>query len=402
MGLCSRGFTVGQDALKATLCKVTKHEKVCIENQHVFIPFAFDTFGFLAPEAVELLSRVQRVMHGNVMTPRFMDVVIGGVLCVCRISKERKEQDELDDLGLMKIKVLTQELSSNKDSHKMTSLNDGELGFFGKLSLELRYLLDGVLIANEAYDYLKKEKKKAFFLKIEACQTLTLIFVLVNGSHTPEFKMERGLDKVTLYHLLAPEGLNVPIKEVYGFGVQNREIEAFANHIGISSKKMPFTYLGILIGVNMERVDSRNIVVDKINKIEVSRVSSRIEVPGFLTHNIKVVVVEGYHFCPMGNHGVVRWCARVVELFKRECWETSGEPVKFPEILGLKKGGYCEFPKLRNLLVQLATYDMALIAGSGGSARPLMELLENCLILWLYSKTPTTVVLSKVLEAAVE
>ncbi|GKE19558.1 hypothetical protein Tco_1427135 [Tanacetum coccineum] len=69
------GFTVGQDALKAASCKVTKHEKACIENQHVFIPFAFDTFGFLAPEVVELLTRVQRVMNSNVMTPRSINVV---------------------------------------------------------------------------------------------------------------------------------------------------------------------------------------------------------------------------------------------------------------------------------------------------------------------------------------
>ncbi|GJU13398.1 hypothetical protein Tco_1135794 [Tanacetum coccineum] len=62
-------------ALKAVSCKVTKHEKACIENQHVFIPFAFDTFGFLAPEAVELLTRVQRVMNSNVMTPRSIIVV---------------------------------------------------------------------------------------------------------------------------------------------------------------------------------------------------------------------------------------------------------------------------------------------------------------------------------------
>ncbi|GJT39547.1 FAR1-related sequence 5-like protein [Tanacetum coccineum] len=39
------------------------------------IPFAFDTFGFLASEAMELLSRVQRVMHNNVMTLRSTDVV---------------------------------------------------------------------------------------------------------------------------------------------------------------------------------------------------------------------------------------------------------------------------------------------------------------------------------------
>ncbi|GJX36954.1 putative reverse transcriptase domain-containing protein [Tanacetum coccineum] len=73
--LSSRGFTAGQAALKAASCKVTKHEKTCIENQHVFTSFAFDTFGFLAPKVVELLSRVQQVMHNNVMTPRSTDVV---------------------------------------------------------------------------------------------------------------------------------------------------------------------------------------------------------------------------------------------------------------------------------------------------------------------------------------
>ncbi|GKA02676.1 hypothetical protein Tco_0675457 [Tanacetum coccineum] len=73
--LSSKGFIAGQAALKAASCKMTKHDKACIEIQHVFITFAFDTFGFLAPEAVELLSRVQRVMHSNVMTPRSTDVV---------------------------------------------------------------------------------------------------------------------------------------------------------------------------------------------------------------------------------------------------------------------------------------------------------------------------------------
>nr|GFA89270.1 putative reverse transcriptase domain-containing protein [Tanacetum cinerariifolium] len=73
--LSSRGFTTGQAALKVASCKVTKHEKACFENQHVFILFVFDTFGFLALEAVELLSRVQQVMHNNVMKPRSTDVV---------------------------------------------------------------------------------------------------------------------------------------------------------------------------------------------------------------------------------------------------------------------------------------------------------------------------------------
>jgi len=54
---------------------VAKHEKACSDNQHAFIPFAFDTFGFLLPKAIDLLHRVQKVMHNNVMSPKSMNVV---------------------------------------------------------------------------------------------------------------------------------------------------------------------------------------------------------------------------------------------------------------------------------------------------------------------------------------
>ncbi|GJS83585.1 phosphoglucan phosphatase DSP4, amyloplastic [Tanacetum coccineum] len=63
VGLRDNGFVAGQAALKAESSKVAKHEKACLENQHVFIPFAFNTFGFLAPEAEEFLNRVQRVVQ---------------------------------------------------------------------------------------------------------------------------------------------------------------------------------------------------------------------------------------------------------------------------------------------------------------------------------------------------
>ncbi|GJS71533.1 hypothetical protein Tco_0704374 [Tanacetum coccineum] len=80
VALSGRSFIVGHAALKVASCKMTKHEKSCIKNQHVFILFAFETFGFLAPEAVELLNRVQRVMNSNVMTHRSINVIF------CRIS----------------------------------------------------------------------------------------------------------------------------------------------------------------------------------------------------------------------------------------------------------------------------------------------------------------------------
>ncbi|KAJ0799682.1 putative exostosin [Helianthus annuus] len=65
VGLKDKGFVVGQAVLKAEASKVAKHEKACLENQHVFVPFAFDTFGGLAPNAVRLLNRVQKVVNSN-------------------------------------------------------------------------------------------------------------------------------------------------------------------------------------------------------------------------------------------------------------------------------------------------------------------------------------------------
>jgi hypothetical protein len=66
---------VGRAALKAASSKIVKYKKACSKNQHVFIPFTFDTFGFLAPDAVDLLKRIQKVMHSNVMSPRSMNEV---------------------------------------------------------------------------------------------------------------------------------------------------------------------------------------------------------------------------------------------------------------------------------------------------------------------------------------
>jgi hypothetical protein len=52
-----------------------KHEKACSNNQHVFMSFAFDIFGFLALEAVDLLKIIQKFMHNNIMSLRSMNIV---------------------------------------------------------------------------------------------------------------------------------------------------------------------------------------------------------------------------------------------------------------------------------------------------------------------------------------
>ena len=68
-------FPIGHATLNAASNKGTKHEKMCSDNQHVFIPFAFDIFCFLASKVVDLLRKVQRVMQNNVLSPRSINIV---------------------------------------------------------------------------------------------------------------------------------------------------------------------------------------------------------------------------------------------------------------------------------------------------------------------------------------
>ncbi|MCI39268.1 auxilin-like protein, partial [Trifolium medium] len=49
VGLTTENFTLGHTTLKVASSKVAKHERAHSDNQHVLLPFAFDTFGFLAP-----------------------------------------------------------------------------------------------------------------------------------------------------------------------------------------------------------------------------------------------------------------------------------------------------------------------------------------------------------------
>ncbi|GAU47853.1 hypothetical protein TSUD_404300 [Trifolium subterraneum] len=72
VGVTTEDFTVGQTTLKAASSKVAQYEIACSNNQHAFIPFAFDTFGFLAPYVVNILQRIQRVMHRNVVSHRLL------------------------------------------------------------------------------------------------------------------------------------------------------------------------------------------------------------------------------------------------------------------------------------------------------------------------------------------
>ena len=60
VGLGTWVFVVRQEAFKTNLSKWVKHEKTCYDNQHAFV-----LFGFLTPDVVDILQKVQRIMHNK-------------------------------------------------------------------------------------------------------------------------------------------------------------------------------------------------------------------------------------------------------------------------------------------------------------------------------------------------
>nr|GFB26060.1 putative reverse transcriptase domain-containing protein [Tanacetum cinerariifolium] len=79
VGLRDNVLVAAQAALKAESSKVAKHKKACLENQHVFILFAFDTFGFLASEAEKFLTRVQRVVQSNFLITKTQNFIFSRI-----------------------------------------------------------------------------------------------------------------------------------------------------------------------------------------------------------------------------------------------------------------------------------------------------------------------------------
>ncbi|GJS39203.1 putative RNA-directed DNA polymerase [Tanacetum coccineum] len=224
-----------------------------------------------------------------------------------------------------------------------------------------RFILDGVLVANEVVDYVKRNRGKGMLLKIDfekaydsvnwdyiqevmlqmgfgqkwckwidVCLQTSSISVLVNGSPTEEFKMSRGIrqgDPLSPFlFLIAAEGINVVVNEainndvlkgitverdrvvvshlqyaddtiffcdwsrnngrnlmwllkcfekasglrinlskskLYGVGVSEVEVEEMAHMLKCRPGKLPFMYLGLPIGVNMNKAGSWGIIVEK-------------------------------------------------------------------------------------------------------------------------------------------
>jgi hypothetical protein len=79
VGLMTENFTIWQATLKVASSKVPKHERTCYNNQH----------DFLALDVVNILKKLQRFMHNNVISSRSLDIVFKRIcFSIKKISDE--------------------------------------------------------------------------------------------------------------------------------------------------------------------------------------------------------------------------------------------------------------------------------------------------------------------------
>ncbi|GKB46476.1 RNA-directed DNA polymerase, eukaryota [Tanacetum coccineum] len=145
-----------------------------------------------------------------------------------------------------------------------------------------RQILDGPLMVNEIIDWYKQKKERLMILKIDfekafdsvswdfldqvlhftgfghtwrswirGCLSSAKASVLVNGSPTIEFNLQRGLK------------LNLHKSNLYGVGVDLTEVSNLALVTGCQAKCLHFSYLGLPVGSNMARINSWVPIVDK-------------------------------------------------------------------------------------------------------------------------------------------
>ncbi|GKG02295.1 cysteine-rich receptor-like protein kinase, partial [Tanacetum coccineum] len=128
------------------------------------------------------------------------------------------------------------------------------VGEVQKMFIKARYILDGVLIANETMEFLKKKKEKGLIFKVDfkkaydsinwrfllgimrimgfcnkwikwvdTCIRSSSMSILVNGYPSEEFGLERGVrqgDPLSHFlFILAAEGLNAIVSEAAEKGI---------------------------------------------------------------------------------------------------------------------------------------------------------------------------------------
>ncbi|GKB55750.1 putative RNA-directed DNA polymerase, eukaryota, reverse transcriptase zinc-binding domain protein [Tanacetum coccineum] len=188
-----------------------------------------------------------------------------------------------------------------------------------------RQILDGPIILNHILDSLGFGLKWRSWIK--TCLSSSRASILVNGSPTSEFSINRGLRQgdplYPFLFILVMEGLhnaiadvvddviittawntrdleyiirvlhvfylasglkiNIHKSNIYGIGVKEDEVYNMASNVGCIAGNIPFNYLGLPIGSNMISIASWKMLIDRFRSRLSTWKASLLSIGGRLT-----------------------------------------------------------------------------------------------------------------------
>nr|GEV15418.1 RNA-directed DNA polymerase, eukaryota, reverse transcriptase zinc-binding domain protein [Tanacetum cinerariifolium] len=122
---------------------------------------------------------------------------------------------------------------------------------------------------------------------ISGCLSTATSSILINGSLTREFNINRGLrqgDPLSLFlFIIAMEGLHVALEDAIAAGVPINEVSHAALVTGCNAMQTPFYNLGLPIDCNMSIVKSWDPIVDKFSRRLSKWKSSMLSIGGRAT-----------------------------------------------------------------------------------------------------------------------
>ncbi|GKA08064.1 RNA-directed DNA polymerase, eukaryota, partial [Tanacetum coccineum] len=91
---------------------------------------------------------------------------------------------------------------------------------------------------------------------IQSCLKSSRGLILVNGSPTSEFQFSKGLK----------QGIRINLQKcgLMGIAIETNKVDTAANNLSCRILKYPFSYLGVNIGGHMTRINSWDVVINKI------------------------------------------------------------------------------------------------------------------------------------------
>ncbi|GJS16186.1 RNA-directed DNA polymerase, eukaryota, reverse transcriptase zinc-binding domain protein [Tanacetum coccineum] len=200
-----------------------------------------------------------------------------------------------------------------------------------------RQILDGPLMLSEVIEWYKKKNKKLMIFKVDfdkaydSVSWSCLDYVLIHFGFSDKW---RGWIRACLQSARTSILVN---------GVSSEEIVSLASLTGCSPGNLPFKYLGLPIGANMNQVSNWNILVDRFRTKLSSWKANLLSIGGRLTLIKSVLGSTGIYYLSIFN--VLETINKLLEKFRatffwggdKENRKTSW--INWPQVLAPKAHG---------------------------------------------------------------